>query len=78
MFTIRLVRLLYDRAQTTARIVARSKDDLEIPLASLATTLTSMRSLKVGFPEYDPLLYTRNEPYPPPMYAIYRDAQLEI
>ena len=28
------VRLLYDRAQETARIVVKSREDLEIPLVS--------------------------------------------
>lgn len=31
------VRLVYDRSQSTARIVVRSKEDLETPLVSITT-----------------------------------------
>lgn len=36
LYRINKVRLLYDRAQTTARLVLRSKEDLDYPLVSFA------------------------------------------
>jgi hypothetical protein len=35
LYKINKVRLLYDRGQTTARMVLRSKEDLEYPIVSV-------------------------------------------
>jgi hypothetical protein len=48
--TIDKVRLLYDCSQATARIVVRSKEDLEVPLVSLIeySALSDMLTLSVN------------------------------
>jgi hypothetical protein len=39
------VRLLYDRSQSTARIVVRNQDDLKTPLVRLLSSCPQTRSL---------------------------------
>lgn len=57
------VRILYDREQSTARIVVRSKEDLDNPLVS--TSRDRQEGLLTRPVEYDALVPSRHEPYPP-------------
>ncbi|KAJ9107618.1 hypothetical protein QFC21_001077 [Naganishia friedmannii] len=52
LYRINKVRMLYDRAQTTARLVLRSKDDLEFPLDMTHSYLRAMSPIH--------LVYLRN------------------
>lgn len=53
------VRLLYNRSQPTARIVVRSKEDLEVPLNMTHCYLRAMSPIHIKCASYTPLLYVR-------------------
>lgn len=53
------VRLLYDRAQETARIVVKSREDLEVPLVSL--TIRTSIYCSIVMEGHDALLPSGNE-----------------
>lgn len=55
------VRLLYDRGLPTARIIVRSRRDLQTPLAS--ALILPVKELTYTIAGYDPLLSSCYEPH---------------
>lgn len=49
LYAINKVRLLYDRSQATARIVVRSKEDLEVPLDMTHCYLRAMSPIHIKY-----------------------------
>lgn len=70
MWNIDKVRLLYDRGQPTARLVVRSRKDLDTPLVSGVTLSFSALDIDGWYAGHDTLLSTFDEPYTPKMRVI--------
>ena len=62
------VRLLYDRGLPTARLVVRSKEDLDKPLVCVCHAI-EMGNGSPQPPGYDALLLASYESHPPAVYV---------
>jgi hypothetical protein len=61
LYRINKVRLLYDRAQTTARLVLRSKEDLDFPLVGFVAIPSLLEANNLVMSGYDTLLLESDE-----------------